>query len=195
MDILVVLEDNRRAVHRMSREAIAGAQKLAAVMDLSVGALAIGENADTLAKEVEKTKIKEILVIKNDLLASYNADGYAETLKQVIQQESPRFIIVGHTYQTRDYFPRVSAKLDIPFIPDITGFQYIGEDLVFNKPVFNAKLAADLKGKTDQVLISFQSAAYSEDEIEPGMSAIRETSTDPWSVPNQSNPFKKKLER
>ena len=157
MDILVVLEDNRGAVHRMSREAIAGAQKLAAVMDLSVGALVIGENADTLAKEVEKTKIKEILVIKNDLLASYNADGYAETLKQVIQQESPRFIIVGHTYQTRDYFPRVSAKLDIPFIPDITGFQYIGEDLVFNNPVFNAKLAADLKGKKDQVLISFQS--------------------------------------
>ena len=97
MDILVVLENNRGAVHRMSREAIAGAHKLAAVMDLSVGALAIGENADTLAKEVEKTKIKEILVIKNDLLASYNADGYAETLKQVIQQELPRFIIVGHT--------------------------------------------------------------------------------------------------
>ena len=176
MDILIVLEDNRGAVHRMSREAIAGAHKLAAVMDLSVGALAIGENADILAKEVEKTKIKEILVIKNDLLASYNADGYAETLKQVIQQESPRFIIVGHTYQTRDYFPRVSAKLDIPFIPDITGFQHKGEYLVFNKPVFNAKLAADLTGKTDQVLISFQSAAYSEDEIEPGMSAIREIS-------------------
>ena len=57
MDILVVLENNRGAVHRMSREAIAGAHKLAAVMDLSVGALAIGENADTLAKEVEKTKI------------------------------------------------------------------------------------------------------------------------------------------
>ena len=75
MDILVVLEDNRGILHRMSREAIAGAQKLASNMNLSVSALAIGENADTLANEVANTNIQEILVVKNDLVASYNADG------------------------------------------------------------------------------------------------------------------------
>jgi len=175
MDILVVLEDNRGILHRMSREAIAGAQKLASNMNLSVSALAIGENADTLANEVANTNIQEILVVKNDLVASYNADGYAETVKQIIEQESPKIIIVGHTYQTRDYFPRVSAKLDIPFIPDIIGVQP-GDGPVFNKSVFNAKLAADLKAETEQVLISFQSAAYSEDEIESGKPLTREIS-------------------
>ena len=175
MDILVVLEENRGILHRMSREAIAGAQKLASKMNLSVSALAIGENADTLANEVANTNIQEILVVKNDLVASYNADGYAETVKQIIGQESPKIIIVGHTYQTRDYFPRVSAKLDIPFIPDIIGVQP-GDDPVFNKSVFNAKLAADLTAETEQVLISFQSAAYSEDEIESGKPLTREIS-------------------
>ena len=175
MDILVVLEENRGILHRMSREAIAGAQKLASKMNLSVSALAIGENADMLANEVANTNIQEILVVKNDLVASYNADGYAETVKQIIGQESPKIIIVGHTYQTRDYFPRVSAKLDIPFIPDIIGVQP-GDDPVFNKSVFNAKLAADLTAETEQVLISFQSAAYSEDEIESGKPLTREIS-------------------
>lgn len=191
MDILVVLEDNRGVLHRMSREAIAGAQKLASNMNLSVGALAIGENADTLANEVANTNMQEVLVVKNELVASYNADGYAETINQVIEQESPKIITVGHTYQTRDYFPRVSAKLDIPFIPDIIGVR-LGDDPVFNKQVFNAKLAADLTAETDQVLISFQSAAYSEDEIESGKPLIREISVnlDPSLIRSESEkPF------
>ena len=45
MDVLVILEDSQGSLHRMSKEAIAGAQTIGGV----VSALAIGENADSLA--------------------------------------------------------------------------------------------------------------------------------------------------
>ena len=47
MDILVVLESAQGSLHRLSKEAIVGAQKLGG----SVAALAIGKQCDQIASE------------------------------------------------------------------------------------------------------------------------------------------------
>ena len=164
MDILVVLEDNRGSLHRMSKEAIAGAQKMGG----SVSALAIGANADALAGELSGVDLTEVLTVNHDLVSSYNADGYSEVVKQVIESESPKTILIGHSYQTRDFMPRVSAKLDIPFIPDIISL----ED-GFVKQVLNAKLNASVTTSADQVILSFQSAMFSEEAMVSGSCSSR----------------------
>ena len=164
MNILVVLEDNHGSLHRLSREAVAGAQKLGG----SVTALAIGKNAGSLASELSSYEMEEILTVEHDLLSSYSADGYSEVVTQVIQSISPKTIVVGHTYQTRDFMPRVSAKLDIPFIPDIISLSDEG----FVKQVLNAKLNASVSSESDQMILSFQSAAFNDEEMITGSSAI-----------------------
>ena len=164
MDILVLLEDNRGSLHRMSKEAIAGAQKMGG----SVSALAIGVNADAMAGELSGVDITEVITINHDLVSSYNADGYSEVVKQVIESESPQTIVIGHSYQTRDFMPRVSAKLDIPFIPDI-----ISMDDGIVKQVLNAKLNALVTTSADQVILSFQSATFSEEAMVRGSCLTR----------------------
>jgi len=164
MDILVVLEDNHGSLHRMSKEAIAGAQKMGG----SVSALAIGANADALAGELSGVDLTEVITVNHDLVSSYNADGYSEVVKQVIESESPKTILIGHSYQTRDFMPRVSAKLDIPFIPDIISL----ED-GFVKQVLNAKLNASVSTSADQVILSFQSATFSEEAMVTGSCLTR----------------------
>lgn len=164
MDILVVLEDNRGSLHRMSKEAIAGAQKMGG----SISALAIGANADAMAGELSGVDITEVITINHDLVSSYNADGYSDVVSEVIKSESPKTIVAGHSYQTRDFMPRVSAKLDIPFIPDI-----ISMDNGIVKQVLNAKLNALVTTSTDQVILSFQSATFSEEAIVTGSCLTR----------------------
>ena len=164
MDILVVLEDNRGSLHRMSKEAIAGAQKMGG----SISALAIGENADAMAGELSSIDITEVITINHDLVSSYNADGYSDVVSQVIKSESPKTIVAGHSYQTRDFMPRVSAKLDIPFIPDI-----ISMDDGIVKQVLNAKLNALVTTSADQVILSFQSATFSEEAMVTGSCLTR----------------------
>ena len=165
MDVLVILEESQGSLHRLSREAIAGAQKLGA----SVAALAIGENADTLASELSSYDLEEVFTAKHELLSYYNADGYFETVIQLIRAESPALVVAGHTYQTRDFMPRVSAKLDIPFIPDIVSLSDEG----FVKQVLNAKLNASLSSASDQIILSFQSAAFNDEEIKRGSCSAR----------------------
>ncbi len=164
MKILVVLEDNQGTIHRMSKEAIVGAQKIGD----SVIALAIGANSQSLVSEISDIDLDEVITVNHELVSNYNADGYAEVVKQVIDTENPKMIVSGHSYQTRDFMPRVSAKLNIPFIPDI-----ISMDNGFIKQILNAKLNATCSTKSEQIILSFQSSAFNSDDIRLGSCSSR----------------------
>ena len=146
MNILVVVEDNRGSMHRMSKEAIAGAQKIGG----NITALVIGANADAIADQLSVIALENTLVVKHELVSSYNSDGYTEVVKQVIQSINPSIIIIGHTYQTRDFMPRVSARLDIPFIPDIIGL----EQDAYTKQVLNSKLNSSVSSLSENIELS-----------------------------------------
>ncbi len=60
MNILVVIEDSRGSMHRMSKEAIAGAQKIGG----NIIALVIGDNADALSNELSSIDIEKTLIVK-----------------------------------------------------------------------------------------------------------------------------------
>ena len=160
MDILVIVEDNHGAMHRLSKEAIAGAQTISE--DVSV--LVIGENSKKISTELEAYDLTEIITVEHDLVLSYNADGYTEVVSKVVQTESPRLVIAGHTYQTRDFMPRISARLNIPFIPDIISIS----DHKYIKQVLNAKLNATCSANIEKLILSFQSAAFSLDNLKLG---------------------------
>ena len=118
MDILIIIEDNNGKSHRMGLESIAAAQHMSDKLGLSASAMVMGKNADSLALEVSAYDLDEVLVLKHDLLNQYSSDGYAEAVKQIIDSENPTYILFGHSYQVRDYVPKISAKLRRPFLAD-----------------------------------------------------------------------------
>ena len=184
MNILVVIEDSRGLMHRMSKEAIAGAQKIGG----NITALVIGDNADAILDELSSIDIEKTLVVKHELVPSYNADGYKEIIAKVIKDTSPDMIIVGHTYQTRDFMPRVSAKLDIPFIPDIIGI----DQGKYTKQVLNSKLNADISSSQGLIILSFQSACFSEEDLVKGTCTSEKFDVDIDSsmiISNAEEPF------
>lgn len=165
MNTLVVLESSRGVLHRLSKEAIVAAQGMGG----KVSAIILGKDADTVISGLANIKLEEILIVKNNFVDSYDADGYTEIISKVIQEESPKNIVLGHTYQTRDFAPRLSARLNIPFIPDII----LSSENRYTKQVLNAKLNASISCSTDQKILSFQSAAFSEENLILGQNNIR----------------------
>ena len=164
MNILVIIEHKNGVMHRMSKEAIAGAQKIGG----NITALVIGENSDSVADELSSFQIEKTLLVTNEKVTSYNVDGYKEIILQVINVVNPEFIITGHTYQARDFMPRLSASLDIPFIPDLVSV----ENSSYIKQIMNSKLNASISSSNGSVLISFQSASFSEENISKGSSPL-----------------------
>ena len=194
MDILVVLEDSSGKIHRLGLEAIVAAQALANSQKLSVSSLVIGMNADDLSSEASQYNMDRVLKVKNDLVSAYSSDGYTEVVKQVIERESPKYIFFGHSYQVRDYVPKLSAKLMKPFLADSVSFE-VNEDLVAStKQMYNAKLLSSIVPDCEPpYLISFQSAAFNTDNIILGSAQIEDydISFDSSIIKTQSEePFK-----
>jgi len=176
MDILIVLEENNGQIHRMGLESIAAGQRLSDEMGLTAGALVLGGIADGLADQASKYQLGEVVKVNDALLGSYSADGYSEAVKQIIDQENPTYVLFGHTYQVRDYVPRLSAKLNKPFLVDNIAIRVENGQPIFTKQMFNAKLSADVEANgSGPFLVSFQSAAFSMDAAAAGSTSIGES--------------------
>jgi electron transfer flavoprotein alpha subunit len=174
MDILVVLEGANGAIHRISKEALAAAQALGKDVNQKISVLAFGKNADNLSKEASGFNVNEVILVEDDNLNNYSADAYAETIIQVVEKESPKFVIMGYSYLVRDFFPKVSARLQKPLITDVIGYKTDGGKTLFTKQVIHGKLTVDIESKVEgPVLVGFQSAAYSADNLENGSAEVR----------------------
>ena len=184
MNSLIIIEHKNGRIHRMSKEAIAGAQKLGS----KITALVIGRDCEDVAKELLNFEMEKTITVNHDLVPSYNVDGYKEVIKQVFESVDPKIIIAGHTYQSRDFMPRISAALDIPLIADlieVKNDRYV-------KQVMNSKLNASITSNQDKVILTFQSASFNEDDIIKGSNNLEkfEVSIDSSSIKSKSdNPF------
>ena len=168
--ILVVLENQRGNIHVFSQEAVVAGQQLSTKLGLDLSILCLGENASALKEQASNYKVKNLILAQHDLISSYSADGYSKALDQIISELSPKYVLMGHSYMVRDFLPRVSAKSDVPFISDIISVTYHDNVPIFARQVFNAKIATNVQADSNNntTLLSFQSAAFSSDDIEAG---------------------------
>ena len=97
MNILVTLEDNNGAIHRMSLEAIVAAQRISNELNAKITALAMGKNADKLALEASNYDLYEVLKINSSSLDSYSSDGYAIAIEQIVSENNYSYVFFGHT--------------------------------------------------------------------------------------------------
>jgi electron transfer flavoprotein alpha subunit len=77
-----------------------------------------------------------------------------------------------HTYQTRDFAPKLAARLDRALVTDVTGIKQGGGETAFVRPMFQGKLTADvvLQGPAPH-FVTFQIGAFRADQAARGSSA------------------------
>tara|TARA_B100000315_G_scaffold230633_1_gene241245 strand:+ start:14167 stop:15147 length:981 start_codon:yes stop_codon:yes gene_type:complete len=172
MDILIVLEHNQNQLNRMSWEAVTAGQNLAKDLGLSVSILVMGNEIKSLANEAASSDVSEVLTAEHPLLKSYSADGYAQALTQIIENENPKYVIMGHTYMVRDFMPKVSALLKKPLLADNISYRIDSGNLILTKQVFSGKLVGDVIPAGDEpIIFTFQSAAFQSDDVQKGNGA------------------------
>ena len=164
MNILIIIEHKNGKMHRMSREAIVGAQKIGG----QISALIIGKDHEKIVNELLNYEIEKTIVVDHDLVPAYNADGYKEIVKQVFDSVDPKFIIAGHTYQSRDFMPRISAAFDIPMLADLIEVK----NDKYVKQIMNSKLNASITSNQNKAILTFQSASFSEEDIIKGSNSL-----------------------
>jgi electron transfer flavoprotein alpha subunit len=164
MKILVVTEQRQGRWNPASFETLVAAQQMADASGGSVSAAAIGKGIASLADELAAKNVAEVLHIEHDLLENYTPDGYCTALKQVVENAKPDLVLLPHTYQVRDFAPKLAAMLGKGMIGDCVGFRDEGGKLIFVRQMFQGKTAADvIFTGAGPWFVSFQSGAFRAD--------------------------------
>src|SRR5712675_1654915 len=164
MNILLITEQREGQWNKTSFETLAAAQQIAAETKSRLSAVVIGKGVAALAGELAATKLDEVLLVEHDLLASYTPDGYTIALQQAIAHAKPDLVLLPHTYQVRDFAPKLAASLGKGMIGDCIGHRYENGKLIFIRQMFQGKTAADVVFAGDPPWIaSFQASAFRAD--------------------------------
>ena len=195
--IVVLAEQQRGKLHRASWEAIAAAQELAG--DQPIAAIVLGADTAAAAAELSQASVAAVHVIDSPLLEPYTPDGYVEALEKAIGALTPSHIVLAHTYRSRDFAPKLAARLDRALVTDCVAITP-GAKPTFRRPVYQGKLVAEVAAEGEQPhLVSVQIGAFRGDNARRGSapapisplnvsiepSAIRQKAEEPFQEARQ----------
>lgn len=175
-EILVFAEHQGGKLTRPTWEALAAGQSLAQDLGASVSAVILGQDVSALAAELVAVDLHEVLSVDSPQLAEYTADGYTQALRQVVQARQSRFVVFSHTYQVRDFAPKLAAALDRGLASDCLSYRKEDGQLIFVRQVFQGKFCADVEFAGDPpYFVSFQAGAFREDSVRRGAAPAKVT--------------------
>ena len=173
--ILVFIEHRAGALNKSSIEAIAAAQTLGAALQQKATAVVLGEGSSNLPQEIAGYELESVLFATNEKLGEYTPDAYADAMEQVVKKVDPEFVFLTHTYQVRDFAPKLAARFGKSLISDCIRARVDGDKLTFTRRIFLGKLDADVSSDgAAPVFATFQTGAYRPDQAKKGSGATVE---------------------
>ncbi len=171
--ILVFIEHKDCVLNKTSLEAITAAQAIGKDLGLSVSAVLPCDKNCSLAQEIAGYAIEKVIVAKNDKLGTYTPDGYADAWESVIKAVNPQYIVMSHTYQVRDFAPKIAARSGREVVGDCIRYKVEGGKLILTRRIFLGKLDADVTiGGDAPYFVTFQSGSFRGDNALKGSSTV-----------------------
>ena len=170
--IVVVVEQREGKLNRVSWETLTAGQALAAETGWVLEAAVVGAGVGSMAGEVAAKKVTRVHAIESPRLTPYTPDAFAAALKQFLSAKQPKLVLMPHTYQVRDFVPKLATAMGRTAITDCIGYKKEGNKLVFTRQMFQGKLAADVSFACDAPwFVTFQNGAFRGDKVEAGAAA------------------------
>jgi electron transfer flavoprotein alpha subunit len=173
MSVLAVLEQRAGEWNRMSFETLAAAQQLAGELGVPAGAAVLGGAVQALAAELAGKRLETVHAVEHELLTDYTPDGYVQALRQLLERGKPTLVLFPHTYQVRDFLPKLAASLGRAAVCDAVAHRVEGGRLALVRQLFQGRLNADLRFAGDGPhFASLQAGAYRADRVAEGSARV-----------------------
>ncbi len=173
MSILIVAEQRGGVWNRMSWETVAAAQQLGKELGQPVEAAVVGKGVAGLAGELGARQFEKVYSVEHDLLEQYTPDGYAIALRQLIENRKPYLTIFPHTYQVRDFAPKLATSFQRVLVSDVVGHRVEDGRLTLVRQLFQGKINSDVRFVGDPpYFASMQAGAYRADQALAGSAPL-----------------------
>jgi electron transfer flavoprotein alpha subunit len=94
----------------------------------------------------------------------------------------PAFVVFPHTYQVRDFAPRLAARFGQVLLADLIGLRKDGDNFIFVRQLFQGKLNADYRHSgSGPCFLSVQAGAFRTDSLETASLEAGSTSVEAFA--------------
>ena len=172
--VLAIMEQRDGVWNRMSFETLAAAQQLARELAGTASAAVLGSGIENLSNQLTGYQLATPYAVEHDLLAAYTPDAYTLALGQLIAKVQPAVVLFPHTYQVRDFMPKLATTLGKVAVSDVIALR-VAENgqLLAVRQLFQGKMNADLRFIGDGPhFASLQAGAYRADRVATGTATI-----------------------
>src|SRR6185295_12446172 len=121
-------------------ETLAAAQQIG-----DASAAVLGQGVDALAGELAGKKLDKVYAVEHTLLKDYTPDAYTAALRQLIAQAKPDVVVFPHTYQVRDFLPKLATSLERIAVSDVVSHKLENGALTLVRQLFQGKVNADMR--------------------------------------------------
>jgi len=171
--ILAVMEQRGGEWNRMSFETLAAAQQLAGELGTTASAAVIGRGVAGLAGELASKQLDKVYAVEHDLLQDYTPDGYTAALRQLVDRAQPQLVLFPHTYQVRDFLPKLATALGRVAISDVVAHHVESGQPVLVRQLFQGKINVDVRfAAAAPNFASLQAGAYRADRLADGTAPV-----------------------
>ena len=172
--VLVVLE-YRGAWNRMSWEALAAGQQVAAQLSQPLMAAVAGSSLEDAAADLAGKPLARAYAVRHPLLHEYTPDGFTNAFQQLIESLDPMLVVFPHTYQVRDFAPGLAARFEQTLIADVIAIHVESGRPVFVRQLLQGKLNADyVHNGAGPCFASLQAGAFRSETLPSGACTVEE---------------------
>jgi electron transfer flavoprotein alpha subunit len=135
-------------------------------LNTTAGAAVLGDAIDPLAGELAGKELAQVYAVEHDLLKEYTPDAHTIALRQLLERAQPTLVLFPHTYQVRDFLPKLATSLGTVAVSDVVSHRVDGDALVLVRQLFQGKVNADVRfcGGAPH-FASLQAGAYRADRL------------------------------
>lgn len=171
MKALVFAEHSNGKLKKIAFENVSLAKQLGLDFDCVV----IGNDIDT--EKLGQYGAGNIVHYKNEKLANYSPDGYAQILATAMEEQGADLLIMGSTATGKDLAPRVAAKINAAVATDCTQIEMNGNDLKIVRPMYAGKVLATIKLTSAKKVITVRPNVYAAVESS-GSASVKTVASD-----------------
>jgi electron transfer flavoprotein alpha subunit len=140
-NVLLIAEHLHGKFPKTTLVGLAAAKELAAKAGGKATAAVLGQGVDALAAELATYGV-DVLAVDGAGFEHYLADAYTAATAELVKQKGFEAVVVAATTLGKDLGPRIAARLNAGFAPDIT---HIVDAKTFQRPIWAGNVIQTLE--------------------------------------------------
>ncbi len=140
-NVLVIAEHVHGKFPKTTLVALAAAKELASKAGGKASAAVLGKGIDALATELTGYGV-DVVAVDSPAVEHYLADAYTSAAAEIVKQKGFEAVVIAATTLGKDLAPRLAARLNAGFAPDIT---HILDAKTFQRPIWAGNVTQTLE--------------------------------------------------